>query len=177
MFNLWQFRHLNEDTVTMSIKEGERKRYQCFKGAVYVILKLLQMEKCLIYQVWMCWNFHWLFHKMLHAKSAFWLPGELSLCSVSSLLIESIFGICIRSLWKQKKMAVLRHCFVENVNLRGRLESSQVKCLIPVIRENKIKYFAKSASTNKNKNSCMRPLLLWIQNQSGVPPITSYRLG
>ena len=33
-----------------------------------------------------------------------------------------------------------------------KLKSSQVKCLIPVIRENKIKYFAKSASTKINKN-------------------------
>ncbi len=55
---------------------------------------------------------------------------------------------------------------------------SQVKCLIPVMRENKIKYFAKSASTKKIIISCMQPFMsLWIQNQSGVPPITSYRLG
>ena len=48
--------------------------------------------------------------------------------------------------------AKMEHChkYVVGEGLRMHaLLPSQVKCLIPVIRENKIKYFAKSASTNK----------------------------
>ena len=42
----------------------------------------------------------------------------------------------------------------------------QVKCLIPVIRENKIKYFAKSASTKINKNKLHAAFYVTVDSKS-----------
>ncbi len=66
---------------------------------------------------------------------------------------ESVVGSRL-SVWECRRHA----CFAPK-DEQHRKEKSQVKCLIPVIRENKIKYFAKSASTNKKRGEGRRGMI------------------